>query len=177
MNASGASTGRQVQVAMTGFFALFSVVGLALYGLPLYYDFMVKEFGWSRTQVTSGNALSKLVIGPLFGFIAGWVVDRFGPRRLMMLGILMAGGAVIGLGGMSALWMFYLFYLFNALGYVCGGPLPNQVLLSRWFDKGRGKAMGFAYLGIGVGGALVPLISNRLTTELGWRGSLRTPTV
>jgi len=164
----------QVQVAMTAFLALFSIVGLALYGLPLYYDFMVKEFRWSRTQVTSGNALSKLVIGPLFGFIAGWVVDRFGPRRLMMAGILMAGGAVIGLGGMSALWMFYLFYLFNAVGYVCGGPLPNQVLLSRWFDKARGKAMGFAYLGIGVGGALVPLLSNWLTNRFGWHGSLRT---
>ena len=163
----------QVQVAITAFLALFSIVGLALYGLPLYYDFMVKEFGWNRTQVTSGNALSKLVIGPLFGFSAGWVVDRFGPRRLMMAGILMAGGAVIGLGGMSALWMFYLFYLFNAIGYVCGGPLPNQVLLSRWFDKARGKAMGFAYLGIGIGGALVPLLSNWFTNEFGWRGSLR----
>jgi sugar phosphate permease len=174
MSTSERPTAAQVQVAITAFLALFSIVGLALYGLPLYYDFMVKEFGWTRTQVTSGNALSKLVIGPLFGFIAGWVVDRFGPRRLMMVGILMAGGAVIGLGGMSALWMFYLFYLFNAVGYVCGGPLPNQVLLSRWFDKARGKAMGFAYLGIGVGGALVPLLSNWLTTGLGWRGSLRT---
>jgi len=163
----------QIQVAMTGFLALFSIVGLALYGLPLYYDFMVKEFGWSRTQVTSGNALSKLVVGPLFGFAAGWVVDRFGPRRLMMAGIVMAGGAVVGLGGMSALWMFYFFYLFNALGYVCGGPLPNQVLLSRWFDKARGKAMGFAYLGIGFGGAAVPLLSNWLIGHFGWRGSLR----
>src|SRR5687767_5228409 len=133
----------QLQVAATGFLALFSIVGLALYGLPLYYDSMVKEFGWSRAQVTSGNALSKLLIGPLFGFIAGWMVDKFGPRRLMMTGILMAGGALIGLSWMTALWMFYVFYLFNALGYVCGGPLPNQVLLSRWFDKSRGKAMGF----------------------------------
>lgn len=163
----------QLQVAATGFLALFSIVGLALYGLPLYYDFMVKEFGWSRTQVTSGNALSKLLVGPLFGFIAGWVIDRFGPRRLMMAGILMAGGALIGLGNMSALWMFYLFYLFNALGYVCGGPLPNQVLLSRWFDKSRGKAMGFAYLGIGIGGAVVPLLSHWLTGQFGWRGSLQ----
>jgi hypothetical protein len=56
--------------------------------------------------------------------------------------------------------MFYLFYLFNALGYVCGGPLPNQVLLSRWFDKARGKAMGIAYLGIGIGGAIVPLLAS-----------------
>ncbi|MGH9883531.1 MAG: MFS transporter, partial [Pyrinomonadaceae bacterium] len=134
----------------------------------------VKEFGWTRTQVTSGNALSKLLIGPLFGFFAGWIVDRFGPRRLMLVGILMAGGALIGLGSMSgALWMFYFFYVFNALGYVCAGPLPNQVLLSRWFDKARGKAMGFAYLGIGVGGALVPLISVWLVQRHGWHVALR----
>jgi MFS family permease len=164
---------QQTQAAATSFLALFSIVGLALYGLPLYYDFMVREFGWSRTQVTSGNALSKLIIGPLFGFLAGWIIDRFGPRRIMLAGILMAGGALIGLGGMSALWMFYAFYLLNAIGYVCGGPLPNQVLLSRWFKEGRGKAMGFAYLGIGVGGALVPWLSYWMVQWWGWRGALR----
>ena len=170
---SNARRSHAVQVTATAFAALFSVVGLALYGLPLYYDFMVREFGWTRTMVTSGNALSKLLVGPVFGFAAGWIVDRFGPRRLMMAGILMAGGALIGLGAMSALWMFYFFYFFNALGYVCGGPLPNQVLLSQWFDKTRGKAMGVAYLGIGIGGALVPLLANALTQQFGWRGSLQ----
>lgn len=164
---------RQVQAAATSFLALFSIVGLALYGLPLYYDFMVREFGWSRTQVTSGNALSKLVVGPLFGFAAGWIIDRFGPRRMMLAGILMAGVALIGLSVMSALWMFYAFYLLNALGYVCGGPLPNQVLLSQWFREGRGKAMGFAYLGIGIGGAIVPWLSYCLAGGWGWRGALR----
>ena len=164
----------QFQVAATSFLALFSIVGLALYGLPFYYDFMVREFGWSRTQVTSGNALSKLLIGPLFGFFAGWVVDRFGPRRLMLAGILIAGAALIGLGSMNALWMFYLFYLFNALGYVCAGPLPNQVLLTRWFNKARGKAMGFAYLGIGLGGAVVPLLSVWLQQRFGWHVALQT---
>ena len=163
----------QIQVALTSFFALFSIVGLALYGLPFFYDFMVREFGWSRTQVTSGNALSKLVVGPLFGFLAGWIVDRFGPRRLMLVGILLGGTALIGLGSMTALWMFYLFYLFNALGYVCAGPLPNQVLLTRWFDKTRGRAMGFAYLGIGIGGALVPLLAVWLTKNFGWHNALR----
>jgi MFS family permease len=123
--------------------------------------------------VTSGNALSKLLIGPLFGFVAGWIVDRFGPRRLMLVGILLAGGALVGLSAMSALWMFYLFYLFNALGYVFGGPLPNQVLLSRWFGAGRGTAMGVAYLGIGVGGTLVPLLANWMTQAFGWRGALQ----
>jgi sugar phosphate permease len=164
---------RHYQAALTSFVVLFSIVGLALYGLPFYYDFMVREFGWSRAQVTSGNAISKLLIGPLFGFAAGWIVDRFGPRRLMMAGILMAGGALIGLAHMTALWMFYLFYIFNAIGYVCGGPLPNQVLLSRWFDKARGKAMGFAYLGIGIGGYLVLKLSPRLVDAFSWRGALQ----
>jgi len=162
----------QVHVTATAFLALFSIVGFALYGLPFFYDFMVREFGWSRAQVTSGNAYSKLLVGPLFGFVAGWVVDRFGPRRLMLAGILMAGGALVGLGAISSLSMFYFFYLFNALGYVCGGPLPNQVLLSRWFDKSRGKAMGVAYLGIGIGGAIVPMLAYRLTVLLGWQSAL-----
>jgi len=162
-----------LQVAGTAFVVLFCIVGLALWGLPFYYDFMVQQFGWTRAQVTSGNALSKLVVGPVFGFIAGWIIDRFGPRRVMMAGILMAGGALVGLGWVSTLGMFYLFYFFNALGYVCGGPLPNQVLLSRWFDKSRGKAMGFAYLGIGIGGAAVPWISHALVQHFGWQAALR----
>lgn len=162
-----------LQVTATAFVVLFSIVGLALWGLPFYYDFMVRQFGWSRAQVTSGNAISKLVVGPAFGFIAGWMVDRFGPRRLMMAGILMSGTALIGLGRASTLAMFYFFYLFNALGYVCGGPLPNQVLLSRHFEKSRGKAMGIAYLGIGVGGAVVPWISHILIEHFGWQAALQ----
>jgi sugar phosphate permease len=123
--------------------------------------------------VTSGNAYSKIAVALLFGFLAGRLVDRFGPRRLMLGGIIMAGGALIGLSYVSSLGAFYFFYVFNALGYVFGGPLPNQVLLSRWFDKARGKAMGIAYLGIGVGGALVPLLAYSLTQAYGWRGALR----
>ncbi|MEO8335060.1 MAG: MFS transporter [bacterium] len=163
----------QLQVATTSFLSLFSIVGIALYGLPFFYDFMVRDFGWSRAQVTSGNALSKLLVGPLLGFAAGWIVDRFGPRRLMIAGILMAGTALVGLGTITTLAGFYVFYLFNAVGYLCGGPLPNQVLLSRWFTKARGRAMGFAYLGIGVGGALVPLVAVRLVAAFGWHDTLR----
>ena len=76
-----------LQATATAFVVLFFIVGIALWGLPFYYDFMVREFGWSRAMVTSGNALSKLVVGPVFGFGAGWIVDRFGPRRLMLAGI------------------------------------------------------------------------------------------
>src|SRR5436190_2336320 len=163
----------QGHAIVTAFLALFSIVGLALYGLPFFYDFMVRDLGWSRAQVTSGNALSKLVVAPIFGFLAGWIVDRFGPRRLMLVGIVMGGFALAGISVARTLPVFYVFYLFNALGYVCGGPLPNQVLLSRWFSRARGKAMGFAYLGIGLGGALAPLLADWLTQHFGWPAALR----
>jgi sugar phosphate permease len=79
---------------------------------------------------------------------------------------------LIGLGTMTSLWQFYLFYFFNALGYMCGGPLPNQVLISRWFNKSRGRAMGIAYLGVGIGGMLVPQIARWLNVEFGWHQAL-----
>ena len=162
----------QSYILVTAFLALFAIVGFSCYGLAFYYDFMTKEFGWSRTIVTSGNAVSKLLVGPLFGFFAGYLIDRYGPRKMMLTGALMASIALIGLSFSSTLSFFYIFYIFNALGYVFAGPLPCQVLVSRWFDKNRGKAMGIAYLGIGVGGAIAPLLAAQLEKGFGWHFSL-----
>jgi MFS family permease len=164
---------QQLFALLTAFLALFAIVGFALYGLPIFYPYFVRELGWTRQQVTSGNAYSKIFVALAFGVLAGRLVDRVGPRKSMLAGIVMAGGALVGLSYAKSLAAFYLFYTFNALGYVFGGPLPCQVLLSRWFDRARGKAMGVAYLGIGVGGALVPLLANWMTQGYGWRTSLR----
>ena len=116
MSATGPPRRDQMLALGTAFLSLFSIVGVALYGLPFFYDFFVTDLGWTRQQVTSGNALSKLLVGPLFGFLAGVIVDRFGPRRLMLAGIAMAGLALVGLGGTTTISAFYFFYLFNALG-------------------------------------------------------------
>lgn len=180
MNEAGAAPNalrrHQALAVVTAFLALFSIVGFALYGLPFFYDFFFKDLGWSRQAVTSGNAYSKIASAVVFGLIAGIIVDTFGPRRIMLLGIVMAGGALIGLSTVTsaAFWLFYLFYGFNALGYIFGGPLPNQVMLSRYFDAGRGRAMGIAYLGIGIGGVIVLQLAPWLIQSLGWRGALRT---
>jgi len=171
---SEASRSSQTYILITAFMALFAIVGFALYGLPFFYDFMTKEYGWSRAVVTSGNAVGKLIVAPLFGFLAGWLIDKYGPRSLMMTGAFMAGTALIGLSFADSLPMFYSFYVLNALGYVFGGPLPCQVLISRWFDKNRGKAMGIAYLGIGTGGAVVPLLAAGLEKNMGWHLALTT---
>jgi len=158
----------QPYIVATAFLTLLALVGFAYYGLPFFYDFMIGEYGWSRAVVTSGNAVGKLVVG----FIAGWMIDRYGPRRLMLTGSLMMGIALVGLSFADTLGIFYLFYLFNALGYVLGGPIPCQVLISRWFDKNRGKAMGIAYLGIGTGGAIVPLLATGFEKQFGWHMAL-----
>lgn len=155
------------------FVAMFCLVGIGLWGLPFYYDFMVQQFAWSRAQVTSGNAVGKLLIGPVFGFLAGWIVDRFGPRRLMIAGVVMGGIAVAGLGRITSLSGLYFFYSLNALAFACAGPVPAQVLISKWFVRSRGKAMGIAYLGIGFGGAAVPWISNFLAMQFGWQTALQ----
>jgi MFS family permease len=165
--------GQATRLVATSFFALFAIVGLVLYGLPFFYDFFVKELHWTRAQVTSGNMIGKLVVGPAFGFFAGWLVDRVGPRKPMIVGILIAAAALVGLGGVNALPFFYVFYLMNAVGYVFAGPLPNQVLLSRHFHEGRGRAMGLAYIGIGIGFSFVPRLAHVLEHELGWRTALR----
>ncbi len=172
MNYKPLKAGNQTFILIAAFFTLLAIVGFVLYGLPFFYDFYIKEFGWSRTVVTSGNALGKLLVAPLFGFIAGWLIDKYGPRKLMMTGILMTAGALIGLSMMKSLGLFYISYIFVALGYVFGGPLPCQVLISRWFSKNRGKAMGIAYLGIGTGFALVPQIAATLERNVGWHLAL-----
>jgi MFS family permease len=173
MSAETLTPGQRRRLVATAFLSLFAIVGLVLYGLPLYYDFFVKELGWSRARVTSGNMIGKILIGPLFGFLAGWMIDRYGPRRPMILGILLATTALFGLGGVSEVSWFYVFFALNALGYVLAGPLPNQVLLSRHFKETRGRAMGIAYLGIGLGFFIVPLVSKPLIASFGWHNALR----
>ncbi len=166
------SKSSQTYIVVTAFLALFAVVGFGIYGLPFFFDFIMEERGWSRAVITSGNAVGKLIVAPLFGFLAGWLIDKYGPRSLMMTGALMLFIAFAGIAFSSSLEMFYVFYVFNALGYVFAGPLPSQVLISRWFDKNRGKAMGIAYLGIGAGGAVVPILAARLVAMYDWHTAL-----
>lgn len=161
----------QVKAGATGFVSLFSLIGIMFYGLSFFYDFWVEDLGWSRVTITSGSAFGRVTVA-LLGFLVGSLIDRFGPRKLILAGVFFGGFAFMAFGIMTDLWHFYLFNLLAALGYICGGPLPNQVLIARWFTKSRGKAMGIAYLGVGVGGMLVPQIARLLNVHFGWHTAL-----
>ncbi|RPJ54722.1 MAG: MFS transporter [Acidobacteria bacterium] len=161
------------RVAGASFSILFVIVGIVYYSFPVFYNPLIQEFGWTRAQVTAGFAISIIFVGPLFGISAGFLIDRYGPRRIVLVGLLLAGTAFLGYGWMHSLNIYYLFYFLQTAGYVVAGPIPNQVLICNWFDRLRGRAMGGAYVGIGIGAAVAPLLARFLVDHVGWRWAMR----
>ncbi|HYK89807.1 MAG TPA: MFS transporter [Acidobacteriota bacterium] len=162
------------RVACACFTNLFVVVGIIYYSFPVFYAPLIEEFGWSRAQVTAGFFLSMVLVGPIFGISAGFLIDRYGSRKILLAGLAFAGVAFLGFGRMHSLPLYYLFYFMQTVGYVSAGPIPNQVLISQWFARMRGRAMGIAYVGIGVGGAVAPVFAQYLTRHFGWRAAMFT---
>ena len=160
------------RIVTASFTILFVVVGIVYYSFPVFYPPLIDEFGWSRAEVTGGFFFSILLIGPLFGISAGFLIDRHGTRRILLTGLLFAGSAFLGFAFMHSLLAYYLFYFMQTIGYVSAGPIPNQVLISHWFSRMRGRAMGLAYVGIGVGGAVAPVLARFLIREAGWRRAM-----
>ena len=160
------------RIVATCFAVLFVVVGIVYYSFPVFYAPLIEEFQWSRAQVTAGFAISIIFVGPLFGVSAGFLIDRYGTKRILIAGLLCAGSAFLGFSLMQALWMYYLFYFMQTIGYVSAGPIPNQVLISHWFTRMRGRAMGLAYVGIGIGGAIAPVLTQFLIRNFGWRRAM-----
>ena len=160
------------RIAAACFTILLVIVGIIYYSFPVFYPPLIQEFGWSRAQVTAGFFYSILIVGPIFGISAGFLIDRYGTKRILIAGLLAAGGAFLGFAFMHSLSAYYLFYFLQSIGYVSAGPIPNQVLISRWFARMRGRAMGLAYVGIGVGGAIAPVLADFLIRVFGWRPAM-----
>ena len=161
------------RIVSVAFVFMMLIVGFAVYGLPLFYNLWVAESGYQRAEIQFGNTLGKLIAGPVLGFFVGWLIDRRGPRGVMTAGVVCAALALVGFSFAHSLSWFYGCFLLNALGYLCAGPLANQVLLAHWFNRLRGRVMGIAYVGIGVGGMLVPWVIFFLNRHCGWRGTMQ----
>jgi MFS family permease len=156
-------------IVLAAFLNLFFSVGIIYYGFPVFYPSLVDSLGFTRAQLTQGFLLGFVVAGLLFGLLAGVLIDRLGPRQVIRVGIWCVGLPLILMGSMTRLWHYYLLCIAEVFGYVLTGPIPNQVLISNWFRAKRGRAMGTAYLGLGAGGAVSPILINSLIQSFGWR--------
>lgn len=158
-------------IAAACFFILAMTVGVPLYAMPFFYDYYIEEFGWSRAETTAGIAISTILVLPLGGLI----IHRFSARKLIVCGAVALAAALNGFGLMSgSLAVYYVMWCVVMVGYVYSGPIPNQVILSQWFRRNRGKAMALAYLGLGIGGALSQkFVALPLINAFGWRTALQ----
>jgi MFS family permease len=156
-------------IVLAAFLNLFFSVGILYYGFPVFYPSMVDSLGFTRSQLTQGFLIGFVVAALLFGILAGVLIDRWGARRVIRIGIWFVGLSLILMGSMTRLWHYYVLCVTEVIGYVLTGPIPNQVLISKWFRVRRGRAMGYAYLGLGLGGAISPLLINALIQSFGWR--------
>jgi MFS family permease len=87
-------------------------------------------------------------------------------------GIILIGIPLILLGHIAHLWQYDLLCVLIVIGYTLAGPISNQVLVAQWFRRRRGRAMGYAYLGLGLGGVVAPWSANDLIRAFGWRHAL-----
>ncbi|MES2222472.1 MAG: MFS transporter [Acidobacteriota bacterium] len=154
------------------FLNLFFTTGVIYYGFPVFYPAFVASLGFSRAQVTQGFLIGALLVGLPFGLFAGTLIDKIGARAVILSGIGLIGLPLMLMGWMRHFWQYELLCIAEVIGYTLAGPIANQVLIAQWFRVRRGQAMGYAYLGLGLGGVISPLAANFLIRSFGWRTAL-----
>ena len=153
-----------------------SGIGLAVHFGPIivptfgvFLKPLSQEFGWNRTQISLAFSLATLGITVAVPSI-GRLVDRFGARRVILPAVLLFGLSVLSLSFLSAhLWHFYAIYLL--IGVIGSGttPVPYAKVISRWFDRQRGLALGLAVAVSTLGGTFMPSLAQALIAMVGWR--------
>ena len=155
-------------ICLGGAFVMAMSSGINFHGFGNFIIPLSREFGWSRTTVSAIFSFARLEAG-FIGPAEGWVVDRIGPRKLMLLGIPLMGLGFILLSRVNGLTTFLLVYLFGVtLGNSVGMHTPASTAVANWFTKKRGLAFGIMWSGVGIGGLLVPALGWAVE-ELGWR--------
>ncbi|MBI1962535.1 MAG: MFS transporter, partial [Candidatus Rokubacteria bacterium] len=132
---------------------------------------LVEEFRWSRGLTAGAMSVSTVVQG-LLAPVAGVLVDRVGPRRVIVGGVVLLSAAFVLGATVAAPWQLYLYTgVLGAAGLVALGWVPMGVLVSRWFAERRGRAAGVAFSGMGAGVFAVGPLAQWLIGALGWRAA------
>jgi MFS family permease len=130
---------------------------------------LTQEFGWTRAQVASVYSLFLIVTG-LGAPLTGMLIDRWGPRVVYPLGLVLLGSSCFIAAHLTELWQFRACIgIVGGMGTSMLGMVPASMLISRWFRDRMSTAMGVAYAGFGTGTiALVPLAQTSIDLQ-GWR--------
>lgn len=156
-----------VAASLVGLFFHFGSLLVNAFGV--FLTTLCEEFRWSRTQVSLAFTLATLT-AMLTMPLTGWLTDRYGARRPILLCTTLFGGLYLSLAWLTPqLWHLYL--LFLLLGMVGPGTsaVPHSSLIARWFTERRGLALGVAMSGTAIGGVIWPAASQALLTQFGWR--------
>jgi len=131
---------------------------------------MESHFRWTRTQLTGAFALAQLE-GSIVGPLAGYVVDRLGPRIMVLVGLLVVGTGFIILSRTTNLVLFYLAFAVFMVGASTGTWLPMTTALNSWFNRKKGTAIALSGEGNYLGGLLlVPLLAWAVSPDhFGWQ--------
>jgi predicted MFS family arabinose efflux permease len=161
--------------ASTAALVLFIAFACNMVGRGVADSFMVfvlplsEEFGWKRAQVSSVYSAFLVVTG-LAAPLTGMMIDRWGPRVVYPLGMLLLASACLVCANLSMLWQFQLCLgLAAGLGVSMLGMVPASMLISRWFRDRMSTAMGVAYAGFGTGTIVVVPLAQRSIELQGWR--------
>ena len=146
------------------------VSGITFYGFTALFEPFKKEFGWSYTQISFAASLRGLEMG-VFAPLIGFLVDRWGSRKVIFSGVITVGLGLILLSLTRSLIMFYGAFLL--LGFGAGGctSVVTMSVVANWFDKHVGKALGVMASGFGASGLAIPIIV-WLIEVFQWRSTL-----
>ncbi len=144
---------------------------LALYSFGVFVRPLMAAFGWSRTGLFAALSLFQFGLA-LSSPVWGVILDRFGPRRVILFSLVALSLLVASLGLLTPhLWHLYLVFLGIPLLGGGASPLGYSAVMVRRFDRRLGFALGLSLLGVGLGGAVLPPLAQYLLAAFGWRAT------
>ncbi len=141
--------------------------GLLFHAFGAYILPLQADFGWTKGQLSGAFSMARAESG-ILGPLQGWAIDKFGPRIMMQIGMVLFGAGFIYLSTIDTLITFYIAFALMALGSSLGGFMPLATTVTNWFARKRALALGVMMTGMSIGGLTVPIVVFGVS-EFGWR--------